>query len=85
MRFDPSKKDRFPKLEKGDRPSPGSYEMEKSFEKAKGHNRSFQIPKTKVENFLDQTLKMKKNIPSIGQYDLTKGETFIYKGKKSYR
>lgn len=85
MKIFPKFKERFSKLEKNDNPSPLSYDIENSFKKTKASDISFKIGKQKDLNFIDRLIKNKAYIPSVGSYDLTKGENYIYKGNKSYR
>ena len=85
-KIDPIKKERFPKLEKNDLPSPVSYEIEKAFNKLKGTDRSFQISKAKRSNFTEIEIKKAAGKPSVGAYDTTRAEKITTKGfKKSYK
>jgi hypothetical protein len=59
-----------------------TYKNDEAFDKLTSKNRSFQIPKSKVQNFLERTIKNKEYIPSVGHYEVAKAETFISKGFK---
>ena len=53
----PPKKERFPKLEKVDGPSPGTYDLDNSYRKVRNLSVSFQFGKTKKSNFTDIDIK----------------------------
>eukprot|EP00347_Sterkiella_histriomuscorum_P001625 403371309 len=85
VKIQPNGKDRFPKFEKNDDPSPLSYDIENSFKKTKLSNISFKIGKQKDMNFVDRHIKNKAYVPSVGTYELSNVDKFISKGGKSYR
>ena len=81
-----SKKHRFEKLEQNNSPSPVTYRNDDAYDKLTAKNRSFQIPKAKATNFLEQIIKKKNFIPAVGLYDVPKADKFVTKGARtSYR
>ena len=82
----PTKKQRFEKIEQNNSPSPTTYKKDEAFDKLTGKNRSFQIPKSKMSNFFERTIKNKEYLPAVGHYDVLKAQSKISKGARiSYR
>lgn len=82
----PTKKQRFEKLERDNSPSPVTYNKDEAFDKSTHKNRSFLVPRAKLVNYFERTVKDKSFVPSVGQYDVPKAEKHITKGvRTSYR
>ncbi len=56
-----------------------------AFKKVKNRETSFQIGKTKIENFLEREIKVKGFLPAVGAYNIDKADKLISKGKKGYK
>ena len=85
-KIQPTKKHRFEKLEQDNSPSPVTYKKDEAFDIMTHKNSSFQIPKQKILNYFERTIKNKQYIPSVGTYDVPKAEKFATKGARtSYR
>lgn len=82
----PFKKERFPKIEKNDLPSPTSYDHLGVHKKISPSSISFGIPKGKFDKFTVTEIKKRSKVPPVGAYDITKSDKLITKGvHKSYK
>jgi len=73
-KIQPTKKHRFEKIEQNNSPSPVTYKNDEAYDKLTHKNRSYQIPKCKIVNYFDRTIKSKSFIPSVGLYETAKAE-----------
>ena len=51
-----------------------TYKNDEAYDKLTHKNRSYQIPKCKIVNYFDRTIKSKSFIPSVGLYETAKAE-----------
>lgn len=66
--FYPTKKDNMEPIKKKNEPSPGSYTIDKGYEKTIKKIRAASISKYNLPQLQDLTVKRKKIIPGVGTY-----------------
>jgi hypothetical protein len=74
------------KSKKSKDPAPGSYNVEDSIRKTQWTNKIFAISKSKTHNYVDDAVRVRRDVPGIGRYkEIEKGYQALSRPPTSLR